>query len=321
MSNSGPGMPHVFLGTSRPIDIRIGRIEGEAIWGRLHESKYFDSDPSNDRMLLAGLVLGFTPAVVPGLTLGGTRVYQEYIPPGGLSLSAYIRDPYLHPLANPLVGGANQLASLFFRWVVPQGGFEAYGEWAREDTWDGTRDLLLEPEHSQGYMIGLQNVGALGRKWLRLYGELTHLEASGSFRSGRGVVTYYTNSGVIQGYTNQGQLLGASIGPGSNTWVLGGDVFHTLGSTGLQLQRIAHDNDAYYNIWAPAYGYTGHDVEYMLGARQRLLMRRMALDLSLSYSRRYNREFLDLSPTFQLPRMTDHNLHLIVGARWQPPLP
>src|SRR5699024_10219580 len=50
MSNTAPGFPHIFAGTGRPLDIYIGKLELEAIWGRLSESDYFDNDPDNDRL-------------------------------------------------------------------------------------------------------------------------------------------------------------------------------------------------------------------------------------------------------------------------------
>src|SRR5690606_18326347 len=49
MSSTAPGIPHLFLGSSRPLGLWIGRLEGELIWGRLDESEYFDSRPENDR--------------------------------------------------------------------------------------------------------------------------------------------------------------------------------------------------------------------------------------------------------------------------------
>ena len=322
MSNTAPGFPHVFLGSSRPVDVGIGTFEGEAIWGRLRESKYFDNDTTNDDRLMAGLVLAFSPAPVRGLTIGLTRAYLETIPPGGLGLSHYFTDPYEHPTFNPLTGrGNNQLASLFFRWAVPEGGFEAYGEWAREDNWDGSRDLVLEPEHSQGYTIGVQSITPTRGRWLRLYAELTNLEASTSIRSGRGAVTFYTHGQIIQGYTENGQLLGAFIGPGSNFETIGGDLLYARGSTGLALERQAHDNDSYYAAWARYYAYTGHDVELAGALRQRLLLPDVAVDASLRLARRYNRDFLDLSPTFNIPRRIDYNLHAILQLTWRPRLP
>ncbi|HET9983741.1 MAG TPA: capsule assembly Wzi family protein, partial [Longimicrobiales bacterium] len=307
---SAPGFPHVFLGTSRPLNVGIGRVDGELIWGHLAESDSWDADPTNDRRLFAGVVLGLEPRGLPGLTLGFTRAYLETIPPGGLSLLDYLRRPYAHPRANPTgpIGG-NQLVSLFGRWALPASGFEAYAEWARDDNWDTFHDLLLEPEHSQGYTLGFQKVVPAGPRSLRLFGELTHLETSTSLRSGRGAVTFYLHSQVRQGYTQRGQLLGASIGPGSNAAAIGADLFAGRSVTGLALARIAHDNDAYYGVWARTYGFRGHDVELAASVRHQRLLGPLTLDGELGLSTRYNRDFLDLSEDYTVPRRVDHNLH------------
>ena len=39
-----------------------------------------------------------------------------------------------------------QLASIFARWVIPEAGFEVYGEWARDDTPYNLMDMVREPD-------------------------------------------------------------------------------------------------------------------------------------------------------------------------------
>lgn len=316
---SAPGFPHLFLGTSRPVGIGIGRLDGELVWGRLSESDSWDADPTNDHRLFAGVVLGVEPRGLPGLTLGFARTYLEVIPPGGFSVGDYVRRPYAHPRANPQGPvGSNQLLSFFGRWALPSAGFEAYAEWAREDNWDTFHDLLLEPEHSQGYTLGFQKVVPAGSRSLRLFGELTHLETSTTLRSGRGAVTFYTHSQVRQGYTQRGQLLGASIGPGSNAAAIGADLFAGRSVTGLSLERIAHDNDAYYGVWARYYGFRGHDVEFAASVRHERLLGPFSIGGELGVSTRYNRDFLDLSEVYSVPDRVDHNLHARLTAAWRP---
>ena len=62
------------------------------------------------------------------------------------------------------------------------------------------------------------------------------------------VITYEIDSGLIgiyysyhiitQGYTHLGQMLGAGIGPGSDSEILKVDYFDSWGSVGIFLQRI-----------------------------------------------------------------------------------
>lgn len=315
LSNTAAGFRHFFVGTNGPHATPIGRVQAELTWGELQQSRYFSLTGSPQRMF-AGLVLGWEPRWLPGLTVGAARVFMDSIPPGGLTLSELF-DPYLHPRANIGVKPNNQIGSFFARWALPESGFEAYAEWAREDNWDSTHDLILEPDHSQGYTLGFQKVLPHGTHWLRVYGELTHLGSSATLRSGRGLVSFYIHSEIQQGYTQEGQLLGAAIGPGSNAQTVGADWFSRAGRTGFSLGRVAHDDDAYYTTFAPNYGFSGHDVELTGTIRQLLFLGPVGLDAALSFSRRYNREFLDLVPP-QAPTRIDENLGIVLGFSWWP---
>ncbi len=317
MSDAGPGIPHVFIGTGRPKGIGIGTVEARAVWGHLSESKYFDADPTNDTRLFAGFVGGFTPRPFPALSVGGARTYVEAIPAGGLSLSRQILDAYHHAATNLRMD--NQLLELFARFAPPGSGLEAYAEWAREDSWSTLRDLSLEPDHSQGYTLGFQAVVPRDGRWYRIYGELTHLGTSASLRTGRGDVTFYVHGDGVS-YTQRGQLIGAPIGPGSNAETLGGDVFTAWGRVGLLFRRVAHDDDAYYALFAPWYDYRGSDVELVGGLEGVVFLGPIQASWSASYRPRYNRDFLDLNGQ-QAATSVDRDLRLELGLGWIPALP
>ncbi|MGH7477131.1 MAG: capsule assembly Wzi family protein [Longimicrobiales bacterium] len=319
MSNTAGGFPHAFIGTSRPLDIGIGRLAAELVWGHLGESDFFDDDRANDRTLFAGALLAFEPAPLPGLFLGAARAHLSRIPPGGLALGDYISVPYFDPLENPrdTATANNQLFSLFFRWAHAPSGFEAYAEWAREDNFDGWRDLLFEPDHSQGYMLGLQKVLDYGRSWYRLAAELIHLESSITHRSGRGIVSFYTHGRIGQGYTHRGQLLGAAIGPGSGAQFLALDRFDPGGSLGVFIERVRHNTDTYHSVWSQWFANTAHDVEVTGGINALRTLADFELFGELALSHRQHRNFIGLHPGD--PRfISENNLHLEVGGRWWP---
>ncbi|MGH7507443.1 MAG: hypothetical protein ACRELX_17445, partial [Longimicrobiales bacterium] len=152
-SNTAAGFPHVFVGSQRPLDIWIGALEFELLWGRVAESDYFDGNPDNDGRLMAGLIVDFEPAFAPGLYIGAARTFMTVIPPGGFSLIDYVLEPYRGVRENPLGPdvGDNQIISVFARFVAPGAGLEAYAEWARDDQWGNLEDLVKEPDHSQVY--------------------------------------------------------------------------------------------------------------------------------------------------------------------------
>ncbi|HWP02684.1 MAG TPA: capsule assembly Wzi family protein, partial [Gemmatimonadaceae bacterium] len=186
ISNQAPGFPHVSLSTARPIDVGIGRLEVQWLWGRPRDSRWSDSIPTDSARFFTGMAWTLAPDLFPGLWIGAARVFHLYVPPGGLSLGDYalvfqgITKVSQADSSNPTGDDdRDQLAALFMRWAPPGSGFEAYAEWARNDhNWD-LRDFLLEPEHSQAYTLGLQAVRRLDRgRVLRIGAELTHLERS-----------------------------------------------------------------------------------------------------------------------------------------------
>jgi hypothetical protein len=295
MSSAGPGFPHVFLGTTRPGNIGVGKAEALLFFGRLERSRFIEG---GTHPLVSGLVLGYEPRWIPGLHVGAGRVMlQRWEDLGARDFLAVFQSFRKRDLEswygpggdNP---GDNQLASLFARWVFPASGLELYGEWAREDhEWD-LGGLVREPDHSQAYLLGLQKVFRAGTRRVRLLAELTHLQELRPLANQRGVPVYYVH-GADLSYTNRGQLLGAWIGPGADAQTLAVDVFHAGGRIGGYVERVRR-NDAYY--WAVVEpsrgGWWPHDAELSVGARQVLTLGRVELSWEAAASFRHNRDFL-----------------------------
>lgn len=321
MSSTAPGFPHVFLGTSGSVHTPLGPVEGQALLGKLRESAYFDAKP-NDNRLISGFVLDWMPRWVPGLALGGAFLNMELLPPGGYSFGHYIRgiipSSFFGNAGN--AGGADRLGALYARWALPESGFEVYGEWTREDTPGNWQDLMAEPDWTQAYSLGVEQVVRGRSRWARLYGELTHLGESAPVRAGRGFFSYYTHGTVIQGLTNRGQLLGAALGPGSDGETVGLDVYYGRGSTGAFVERSRYDDDTYYEAWARRWGETRHDWEITGGVRQSLALGPVDLQGSAGYSRRYNRYFLRLDDPTATP-LVEGNWGLSLRASWAPRFP
>lgn len=318
MSGTAPGFLHGFLGTGRPVDVGIGTFEAEAIWGRLSTSEWFDSVPGDRRRLLAGLVVAFTPAG-SGLTLGATRIYSRYVPAGGLSLSEVLFGPYGGVRVNPLEGedADNQLLSAFFRWAFPGSGAEMYGEYAREDHWEDSDDLLMEPDHSRAFLVGLQKVFSReGAPLLRVAFEAANLQASPTWLSGRGQPIFYLHSQIVEGHTHRGQLLGAPIGPGADAQYVAVDWFFPRGLAGLGLERVRYNNEIYYQRHAYSHSYRGHDVELAATLRGLWLIDEFQVTGELGWGVRHNRNFISLLTTGQPGR--EGNLRLALGLAWVP---
>ena len=229
LSNNAAGFPHLLARSREPLVTPLGAFEFDLVLGRLDESPFFDVDESNDRRTLAGGALVWRPAGVAGLGLGLTR----------LRIGSSV--------------GHDQMSSLFGQWRFPSAGFEIYAEWARFEDPRGLRDLLEFPSHSQGYTMGLQWAHPLaGQRTFRLQSEVSYLEPSASLRV-RPVLTSYTSDQVPQGFTQRGQVLGASIGPGSSSQWLAGDVFGPSWRVGVFAGRVRYDNGTLYEPIIPVF--------------------------------------------------------------------
>ena len=313
MSNNAPGFPHLDLGTSRPVWIGIGRAELRIIWGRLQESAYFDTIPSNNGRLFSGAVLGYAPRWIPGLTIGLTRVFYQTWDSLGVRDFTDIFQTFLKAglasAGNPSgEDRRDQLLSLVARWTLPRSGFQAYVEWARNDhNWNLT-DLLIEPDHSRAYTIGFQQLlrGRVAR-W-RLRAEFTTLGVPATFQA-RPTPTYYVHFMVRQGYTNNGQIIGAAIGPGSQSEILQLDRFAPSGQVGGFVQRVRFDDDAYFRSFAALDTYHGHQTELSAGLRATQFMGPLDLSGSFTLSRELNRYY-------QVGNNVT-NVMLTLGARWR----
>jgi len=292
MTNSGPGFPHAFLGTSRPVDIWIGWLEAEMVWGNLRPSRWFDGDTAN-RRLFEGVVYTFAPAFQRNLTLGFARVW---VFPG----TNVNRDVYLNPLLAPVLrsftktpdqnGQENQLASLFARWAFPAVQFELYGEWGQDDFSSSLVRLLMEYRHVQSWMLGVQKLFAAGRGWVRLQAETTLTFQLPHEPSGH-VATFYTHGTDRHGYTHGGQMIGAGLGPQGDSHFFALDWFAGAGRAGLYLERLQRHERYYYDVVAPAQlankEVIRHDMQLVLGLRGAWALREWDLGLELARTDRF----------------------------------
>ena len=260
LSDNAPGIWRGFL-----------RVQGRAIelrWflGGLFESRYFDSGPANDRRAITALAATWTP---PGtnLTVGAARaVYTPISKWSGV---------FRHAFDVARGNGRDQVLSLFGRWVFPADGLAVHAEWARNQLPGSLREVLVSPNHTQGYTVGVE----WARGAFRSEAEATFLEKSPAYRN-LPEETWYTGAAAPQGYTQRGQVIGAAIGPGaSSQWLAGDYVAATGWRAGIFLGRIRWDNDALYLFPSTTEKRLSHDVSLFGGVRGR--WRQLAATLTL----------------------------------------
>ncbi|HEX2724080.1 MAG TPA: hypothetical protein VHM24_14275, partial [Gemmatimonadaceae bacterium] len=305
LSDNAPGFPHAFVRTRHPWRTRIADIEARLLVGGLTESHFFDTTSTNNLRSISGFAFSVRPRFERNLVLGGSRaVYAtsrrwERIPGRILDAFAATGRPNNRSLGDSTLrpGGRDQIFSLFARWVFPNDGFEAYTEWSRLEFPISFKDLLVAPNHTQGYTLGMQYVRpairSVGR--FRLQAEVTSVEQSATFRD-RPQGSYYTSRRVIQGYTQMGQPLAAGIGPGASGQWLAADYIEPAWSFGLFGGRIRWNEDFHSTFPFPLYlGYCSHDVTTFPGARASLGSRFGYVSADVTFGNRINAFFQEQS--------------------------
>ncbi len=350
LSNNAPGFFHAFLETDGPITTPIGNMEAKIFWGGLRESDYFDDDPTNNLRYITGLTATYSPSFIDGLHLGFSRIFYENYPEDGLSSGHLFRtlqpftedrfaiehDVHFVNREDPITYTANaaeRLFSVFGRWVFPEDGFEAWFEWGRNDNSFDRRNLLTEQVHTRSYVLGfLKRFELTDQRWLTFDFEMTQLENLENITSENHPV-WYESIVTPQGFTNNGQVLGAAIGPGSNSQQTHIRYYDNRGYAGISGARIINNNDRLFRHYGhisrnqPRIGprphwrdqvpqrpnlYDLHDTQYRLGLHSLLFLPgnlELQADLHLAWF--YNRH--------NIYENDEKNTNLMVTVRYQLP--
>jgi hypothetical protein len=284
LGNNAGGFPHAFAGTGRPVNVGLGRLHARIVWGRLHHSAYAPDSVESSRFM-AGLAAVLTPRGVPGLEVGAARFFHS--PAGSASFTKPLEGFFKSGLAGGSGGDGsdadNQLASLFFRWAFPRSGFEAYGEYGREDHSFDAHDALLEPDHNGGYMLGVRRV------WRPAPGQRVSLRAEvmdtrpSHLSAVRNQTNWYVHGGMRQGHTLGGQALGAPSGYGGGGAVVALDRYTGGGRLSARYTRARGPASQ------PTYPDPEPDVTHALGLERLWFRGRMEVSAGLTGAYQVNR--------------------------------
>ncbi|CAA9461126.1 MAG: hypothetical protein AVDCRST_MAG38-64, partial [uncultured Solirubrobacteraceae bacterium] len=316
VGNNAAGYPHVFVGTSGPVDLWIARVNARAVWGRLDQSDYspvqgseafLDLQQPGTRRFASGVVAVVQPRGLVGLELGGARFFHSPWRAGGPTGRDY-RKPFeaffkrdvprneLNP-TDPSTDFDNQLASLFMRWVLPRSGFEIAGEFYKEDHNFDARDLVLEPDHNAGYALSARKAFRRRDGVVGLRAEIVNLEVTPIGRQ-RPQGLNYVGGYLRQGHTQLGQSLGADVGVGSASGATAGADWYTpRGRWSLSWSRTLRQDDVprvtEFGLVAPAttVDRRAYDVLHALGAEAVLFRGPLDVTAGLTGALNLNREF------------------------------
>ncbi len=309
MSNNPVGFWHLTLNTNRPIPTQIGAFEFQLIGARLENSGFLPPDsfrtvngqflfrPRNeDWRYLSGVVFTYQPKWIPGLSIGASRVVQQY------SSRAKENNDWLAALGSIFRGQEgdqtdeierDQLASAFVRYYWDKAHSEFYFEFARNDASWNLRDFFLEPGHSAGYTVGFTKLFRYKQRndqFIEGNFEWTILQQSANRILRNSFPYYYGHVWVRQGYTNNGEIIGAGIGP-SNSQSLQIKWVKNLNSLGLRIERLVHNNDLYIDLFQELEDTRRHWIDLSAFALASWKFNRILIDGEFGIIRSYNYQY------------------------------
>lgn len=252
LSNNAAGFLHASLSSNAPIQTKLGNLEFQVISGTLQNSNILPPDryrynegvllykpkPAQNRYIRAATI-SFNPSFAPGLFVGATTVGYGYNN-----------------------GASATMGSLYARYVMPKDRAEVYIEFGRNDKAPTPLNIVTENNYPRAYVAGFRKLVPINhkQKFIEIAAELAQLQLPTTPLTFEGN-SWYTSKAVPHGFTNDGQILGAHIGPGSNSQL--GSISYVNGFTkiGVEFERLVHNNDFYYNAFIVTRDPTRHWVD------------------------------------------------------------
>lgn len=330
MSDNAPGFLHATINTLKPIHTKIGDFEGQIIGGKLtssgislpdtlrvYNNNFLYQPKREEWRYLTGMVMTWQPKWVKGLFLGFTDVsYLYHSDISGIAdilpLAGIIRSN------NEKQNKKASLGSVFMRYVMPEEHAELYFEYGRNDRSAGIY-LLSGKQYPSGYVVGLRKLSNSrrdGSHW-EFAAEITQLQLNDALLINQ-AKSWYTNDYVRQGYTNDGQVLGAGIGPGSNSQMI--DISWVKGTkkVGVMLERVVRNNDFYYNIFSTMSDWERHwiDLSTTLHADWGYKKFFFSTEMGLIRSLNYEWFIIPYAPYFSGYDFLNFQGRLSVSYRW-----
>lgn len=265
-SDNAEGFLHATIHTRKPVKTFLGNFEGQYFMGRLEGSGLFHynddayqeefRDYIEDWRYLTGISITYSPKWVDGLHLGVTRSFMMYSETrkeqgfsGWFPLLEGLQKEHIG-LVESVEARTDQLVSVFGRWIFEPAKAEIYGEFIRTDHPLNWRDLIINPEHARGYLLGFTKYIPWNNDvWIEVGMEMTQTENSINSlvrwagqnlnHAGLGL---YDNYQVRHGMTNKGQILGSGLGYSGNQSVFSLSRVQGMQKLGVSFARLAHDN-------------------------------------------------------------------------------
>ena len=279
-TNNAPGFKHAYINIPKPINIGFGELEFYALNGILEYSKYtnpdneimkniwndgIDTKKSSDRIISA-FNITLQPKFSKNLFIGVSYANQFY--KNEINNNKVLNQIFSKNTLN------FSLSSFYFKYHLPNESAEIYGELGQQSSTTKVPNIFSDSNRI-GYIIGARKLSNINDKLNFLFGfEFTKLALSDprqifikdNIFGHPQINSWYTSSTIKQGYTNQAQLLGASIGPGSNSQSIYFSINSIKNNSRLLFyaERIIHDEDFYHYVYVTgAFGNSKSDAYWV----------------------------------------------------------
>jgi hypothetical protein len=270
-----PGIPRVFLRTSRPVQTSVGAFSGGWFLGTLTESRFFDDSANNDRRGISAINIAWSPSDSSGFVVGIAHAAQRagsYFSSSGDSLKE------IH-------GRAQQINEVYAEFRDPLSGVRAWTEIGRAGALPKEKEFFAVPYQGIVYLVGVDRALVTRRGTVLLSFEASNLEQPTDIR-GQTKQDFYTSADIPQGWSQRGQPLGYSAGPGSDAQWLSVDWIARRWSFGAFTERVRWNEDAFIRQYLP---YPNrHDVTIRGGLRGGIVWHGSELSLEGSIGHRLN---------------------------------
>lgn len=286
LGSNAPGFLHASFSTGAPILTPIGKVEGELIGGLLNNSGFgppeqnristttntwlYEPKKENDRYLV-GLVYSLQPKWVPGMYVGFAKIRMTY------------QNEFFSE-------NSASMGSWFMRYAMPKEHAEIYFEYGRSDTDLSISNIFQSSSYGRGYTAGLKKGYTIGKKddIILIGAEITNLSLPEKEQVNFQPKSWYLDDYIRQGFTHKGRVLGAGIGPGSNTQTVYVQWMKNLNFMGLRVNRVIHNLDFYHST---KYYQTDHFNQYWASMNAALYFNYQYKQLSLSGEVSWQRDY------------------------------
>lgn len=261
-TNNAPGFKHAYLQTQKPLKTAIGSFEFKAILGILDSTKYENPDDSimstiwrggiypksNSTRNINAFIINWQPKWIQNLFIG------------------YAYSKIMYSDSNKISNGSEKMGVgvLMARFVMPKDHAEFYAELGTPNQLPWPTSFFTDSART-GFTVGARKIfpNLKRNSFLEFSVELTQLQLMDPRQvftpnapfDGPQYNSWYTSTQIKQGYTSNAQMLGASIGPGSNTQSMGLSWNKGYNKIGIHVQRLVHNNDFYNYAYLSTVGY------------------------------------------------------------------